>query len=133
MHRNHLRQLLYSSGAIAVLGVLLTLFALDNVNTSMARADTAHDLCSSAVSAGGGSGLTATVGPALVDLERAHVESSRSTLALGLAGTLTPVLIFLNVLGFAGHYAPSEMDSKFRQVALEQDSNPDSSQLKLIH
>ena len=40
--------------------------------------------------------------PALVDFERANDETSRATLLLGLSATLTPLLIFLNVLGFAG-------------------------------
>ena len=66
-----------------------------------ARGDRAIEVGAPAISAGGGP-LTPDSRPALVDFERANDETSRATLLLALSTTLTPLLIFLNVLGFAG-------------------------------
>lgn len=98
----------------------------------MLRADAALELGSSALSASGGREVTSTARPALVEFEHANVEARRGTLVSGLTGTLTPALIFLNLFSFAGHYAPSETDSRFLKVALDDQGNPDPAQLKLI-
>ena len=101
MTTNKLRRLLYTTGSIGVLGVLVSTSALDRVVEAAARGDAAIETGAPAVSAGGGP-HTPESRPAMVDFERANDESSRATLLLGLSATLTPLLIFLNVLGFAG-------------------------------
>ncbi len=101
MTTNNLRRLIYTTGAIGVLGVLVSTSALDRVVDAAARADAAIEAGTPAISAGGGP-LAPESRPGLVDFERANDESSRATLLLGLSATLTPLLIFLNVLGFAG-------------------------------
>jgi len=101
MKKNKLRRLLYTTGAIGVLGVLVSTSALDRVVKAAARGDRAIEVGTPAISAGGGP-LTPDARPALVDFERANNETSRTTLLLGLSATLTPLLIFLNVLAFAG-------------------------------
>ncbi len=78
MTTNKLRRLVYSTGAIGALGVLVSISALDRVIEATARGDAAIEV-----------GMPA------------NDESSRATLLLGLSATLTPLLIFLNVLSFA--------------------------------
>ena len=101
MTKNKLRRLLYTTGTIGVRGVLVSTSALDRVVRAAARGDRAIEVGSPVISAGGGP-LTPDSRPALVDFERANDETSRATLLLALSTTLTPLLIFLNVLGFAG-------------------------------
>lgn len=97
--KNKLRRLLYTTGAIGVLGVLVSTSALDRVVRATARADRAIEV---GTSLAGGGPLAPESWPAMVVFERANNETSRATLLLGLSAMLTPLLIFLNVLGFAG-------------------------------
>ncbi len=101
MTTNKLRRLLYTTGAIGVIGVLVSTSALDRVVEATARGDRAIEVGTPAISAGGGP-FTPDSRPALVDFEPANDETSRATLLLGLSATLTPLLIFPSVLGFAG-------------------------------
>jgi len=99
MTTNKLRRLLYTTGAIGVLGALVSTSALDRVVKATARGDRAIEV---GTSPAGGGPLTHESWPAMVVFERANNETSRATLLLGLSAMLTPLLIFLNVLGFAG-------------------------------
>lgn len=99
MTKNKLRRLLYTTGAIGVLGVLVSTSALDRVVKATARGDRAIEVGTSPAAGGP---LAPESLPAMVVFERANDETSRATLLLGLSAMLTPLLIFLNVLGFAG-------------------------------
>ena len=101
MTKNKLRRLIYTTSAIGVLGALVSTTALDRVVEAAARGDAAIEAGTSAISVGGGP-LTPGSRSALVNFERVNNESSRATLLVGLSATLTPLLIFLNVVGFAG-------------------------------
>ena len=98
MTTNKLRRLIYTTGAIGVLGVLVSTSALGRVIEAAARGDTAIEIGTPAISEGGG--------PLTPD-------SSRATLVLGLSAMLTPLLIFLNVLGFA---ASAESEPRYYRV-----------------
>lgn len=99
MTTNKLRRLVYSTGAIGALGVLVSTSALDRVIEATARGDAAIEVGTPA-----------------------NDESSRATLLLGLSATLTPLLIFLNVLSFAvstegepTHYHRVRRDNREKQ------------------
>jgi hypothetical protein len=134
MTTNNLRRLIYTTGAIGVLGVLVSTTALDRVVTAAARADAAIEAGTPAISAGGGP-LTPESRPALVEFERANNESSRATLLLGLSATLTPLLIFLNVVGFAGSAQGEPTHYRVRRNSREEqevdDAGADCFQLPL--
>ena len=124
MTTNKLRRLLYTTGAIGVIGVLVSTSALDRVVEATARGDRAIEVGTPAISAGGGS-LTPDSRPALVDFERANEETSRATLLLGLSATLTPLLIFLNVLGFAGSTDSEPTHDRLRRDNREEPEEDD--------
>ena len=126
MTTNKLRRLLYSTGAIGVLGVLVSASALGRVVEATARGDRAIEVGTPAISAGGGP-LTPDARPALVDFERANDETSRATLLLGLSATLTPLLIFLNVLGFAGSTENEPTHDRARRDYREEPEEGDGS------
>jgi hypothetical protein len=107
-----------------VLGVLVSTSALDRVVEAADRGEAAIKLGAPAISAGGGQ-LTPESRSALVDFERANNESSRSTLLLGLSATLTPLLIFLNVLGFVGSVEAEPTYHRARRTNREEHETDD--------
>lgn len=125
MTTNKLRRLIYTSGTIGMLGVLVSTSALDRVVKATARGDAAIEAGIPAISAGGGP-LTPEARPALVDFERANSESSRATLLLGLSAMLTPLLIFLNVVGFAGSAEPESTYYRSRRANREEHEGDDA-------
>jgi hypothetical protein len=124
MTKNKLRRLIYTTSAIGVLGALVSTTALDRVVETATRGDTAIEAGTSAISAGGGP-LTPGSRSALVNFERANNESSRTTLLLGLSATLTPLLIFLNVVGFAGFAERELMVYRIRRANHEEQEGDD--------
>ncbi len=103
MNIRELRRLVYSSLGIAVLGIALAMYAYDALGDAQRRADLALGSCAATLAR---MCPTEDGSSPMVRFEEANREASRATLLLGVAATLTPVLIFLNVLGFSGQHAP---------------------------
>lgn len=118
----HYRKLLLTTAAITVVGVTTSVFALDAANDAANRAFVAHAIGDAGALTGSGPSGVASPSPLHVrrnalDAQavalRAEAEEARATLALGVAGTLTPVLLLLTVLALgAPHRGDAEVEER---------------------